>query len=665
MHFTFKEIAFDDHLLIKSFDLFLHPGECIIITGESGCGKTTLFNALTAHNDFLESAPSLTISAQKQKPLLCEDLTLQMQYEMIGSDATLFQHFDLMTHLNDYPVSLSGGERQRAASALTLSREADLYILDEPTASLNQDYSALYVSAFKNIMQTGRSLIIFTHDEYLLDPAFTHMHIAHQEIEIKHQGFHYDHSYKTKPLDLKQMPGYIIKMDHHGRWYEHLSHVLIPLLLIISLIFSGFNQLISTSTNKLLSQLTSRELVAYKPVETLKGKVDTYSMSGFEKPLSNKEIDSLKVKHVQNIKARYDNFEPLDGVYRDLLTHPYDINEKTKPFVLSQANTATTFSRMDISTYHYDLRDQGSIRYKNKKKGLYLSMATAKKMAQALHCQVKDLLGKSLTFSLGIPIYNTYGRSQGGVGGTIAYTYDLTVDYIKLTMPITGILKASSFGIYNLDRYVIYLPDNAFFSLVKKKARTQRRTLYIVGEDYSHVYFNHIAKNKRKQVMHTFHDRPYRPCAYSVYVDEIRAVPDVIKALQKKGFDILSEYSSHQEAALAVKNYQQAYRIATLALLLLCLLLSVVINYITRHKRYLHKCYLASLGIKHCQALFKKAYGKETLALLLSVFILTFIICLLISLQRHILFMPTLFTILGSCLIIILNAFLFPLYIRK
>lgn len=108
MHFTFKEIAFDDHLLIKSFDLFLHPGECIIITGESGCGKTTLFNALTAHNDFLESAPSLTISAQKQKPLLCEDLTLQMQYEMIGSDATLFQHFDLMTHLNDYPACLSG-----------------------------------------------------------------------------------------------------------------------------------------------------------------------------------------------------------------------------------------------------------------------------------------------------------------------------------------------------------------------------------------------------------------------------------------------------------------------------------------------------------------------------------------------------------------------------
>lgn len=665
MLFTFKDIAFDHHLLIKSFDLVLHPGECMIITGESGCGKSTLFNAFTSQNDFLLSAPQLIISVQKQKPFLCDDLTLDDQRKIIDSDTSLFKQFDLMDHLNDYPAHLSGGEKQRAATALTLSRDANLYILDEPTASLNQDYSELYISTFKRIMKTGRSLIIFTHDEHLLDPAFSHMHIAHQEIMLKHQGEQHDQPYHVKPLDLNHLPNYIVKMDHHGHYYEHLSHFLVPLLLVVSLFFSGFDQLIEASSNQILSHITSRELVAYKPVDALKGKVDTYSMSGFEKPLSPKEIDSLKVKHVQVVKARYDNFELLDGVYRDLLTHSYHINEKTKPFVLSHANKTTAFSRMDISTYHYDLRDQSSIRYEFKKKGLYLSAAVAKKIAQAQHCQVKELLGKSLTFSLGIPIYNTYGRSQGGVGETIAYTYDLTVDYIKLSMPITGILKASSFGIYNLDRYVIYLPDDTFFTYVKKKARPQKRTLYIVGEDYSHVYSNHISKNKRKQVMHTFHDRPYRPCAYSVYVDEIRAIPDVIKALQNKGFDILSEYSSHQEAALAIKHYQQAYLIATLILLLLCLLLSIVIRYITRHKRYLHSCYFASLGIKHSQALFKKAYGKETLALLLSVFIPVFLICLLISLQRHILFMPTLLTILLCTLIMTLHAFIFPLFIRK
>ncbi|MCG7840462.1 MAG: ATP-binding cassette domain-containing protein, partial [Methanomassiliicoccales archaeon] len=67
-------------------------------------------------------------------------------------------------------MTLSGGELQRVAIALCLSREADIYLLDEPSAYLDSNQR---MEAAKTVRRTrekkGRSAMVVDHDIYFLD----------------------------------------------------------------------------------------------------------------------------------------------------------------------------------------------------------------------------------------------------------------------------------------------------------------------------------------------------------------------------------------------------------------------------------------------------------------------------------------------------------------
>jgi ATP-binding cassette, sub-family E, member 1 len=66
--------------------------------------------------------------------------------------------------------TLSGGELQRVAIALCLAREADLYLLDEPSAYLDSNQRMNAAKTMRRVMEKkGRSALIVDHDIYFLD----------------------------------------------------------------------------------------------------------------------------------------------------------------------------------------------------------------------------------------------------------------------------------------------------------------------------------------------------------------------------------------------------------------------------------------------------------------------------------------------------------------
>jgi len=66
--------------------------------------------------------------------------------------------------------NLSGGELQRVAKALCLSREADMYLLDEPSAYLDSNQRMEAAKTIRRVMEKrGRSALIVDHDIYFLD----------------------------------------------------------------------------------------------------------------------------------------------------------------------------------------------------------------------------------------------------------------------------------------------------------------------------------------------------------------------------------------------------------------------------------------------------------------------------------------------------------------
>jgi ATP-binding cassette subfamily E protein 1 len=65
---------------------------------------------------------------------------------------------------------LSGGELQRTSIALTLATDADLYLIDEPSAHLDSSYRMSVARIIRRVMENNKkSAIVVDHDIYLID----------------------------------------------------------------------------------------------------------------------------------------------------------------------------------------------------------------------------------------------------------------------------------------------------------------------------------------------------------------------------------------------------------------------------------------------------------------------------------------------------------------
>jgi ATP-binding cassette subfamily E protein 1 len=67
-------------------------------------------------------------------------------------------------------ADLSGGERQRVAIAACLSEEADLYLLDEPSAHLDVEQRVQATSAIRRYAEShDATAMVIDHDIYVID----------------------------------------------------------------------------------------------------------------------------------------------------------------------------------------------------------------------------------------------------------------------------------------------------------------------------------------------------------------------------------------------------------------------------------------------------------------------------------------------------------------
>ncbi|MEO0159299.1 MAG: ABC transporter ATP-binding protein [candidate division WOR-3 bacterium] len=151
--------SYDKNVLLKEFSLKIKSGEKVLIIGPNGSGKTTIANIISG-----------LLSPQKGKVILPErisSLTLPFEFPLLKIkelpiDKDLLRDFKLDEFLENYPDELSVGQRQKLSIALALSKEADLYIFDEPLANLDKESIPLIM---KKILEKtkGKTLIVIMH----------------------------------------------------------------------------------------------------------------------------------------------------------------------------------------------------------------------------------------------------------------------------------------------------------------------------------------------------------------------------------------------------------------------------------------------------------------------------------------------------------------------
>ena len=70
---------------------------------------------------------------------------------------------------NAYPNELSGGEQQRIAIARAIVNDPVFVIADEPTGNLDPETSWDIMEIFKEINDTGTTIVMATHDKEVVD----------------------------------------------------------------------------------------------------------------------------------------------------------------------------------------------------------------------------------------------------------------------------------------------------------------------------------------------------------------------------------------------------------------------------------------------------------------------------------------------------------------
>ncbi|MBQ8431923.1 MAG: ABC transporter ATP-binding protein [Clostridia bacterium] len=167
--------SYDQKPVFTGLNLTLSPGERIALMGPSGCGKSTLLQLiaglLSAKEGTLQKGYS-KLSYVFQEPRLFPWLTVKQNLEAVltsKEDATeRIAEALRLVRLSDsadlYPEELSGGMKIRASLARALVNQGDLFLLDEPFASLDLELrEEISIALRKELGRRGSSAILVTH----------------------------------------------------------------------------------------------------------------------------------------------------------------------------------------------------------------------------------------------------------------------------------------------------------------------------------------------------------------------------------------------------------------------------------------------------------------------------------------------------------------------
>jgi ATP-binding cassette subfamily E protein 1 len=156
----------------------IHMGEVIGVVGPNAIGKTTyikiLAGILTPTSGKIEMQAKVSYKPQYLKrPRGGTRITVEQILSKFKTDEFYSEilHRLGLNLLRERPVSeLSGGELQLVANALCLLREADIYMLDEPSSYLDSNQRlrvAKTISWF--VEKRSKAALVVDHDVYFID----------------------------------------------------------------------------------------------------------------------------------------------------------------------------------------------------------------------------------------------------------------------------------------------------------------------------------------------------------------------------------------------------------------------------------------------------------------------------------------------------------------
>ncbi|MCI8695175.1 cell division ATP-binding protein FtsE [uncultured Acetatifactor sp.] len=199
--------------VLEDFSVVIEDGEFILLTGESGVGKSSFIRLLLGEIPATSGEISvlehkLGALSHRQLPFYRRKLGVVFQEPRLIAGQTAYQNVELarrivggtkkenrrvitslfvllgITNLyNRYPEELSGGERQKVCLARALVNFPAVLLADEPTGNLSPWESRELMRLFELVHRQGITVIVATHDKE------SARGLAYREIALGDEGF--------------------------------------------------------------------------------------------------------------------------------------------------------------------------------------------------------------------------------------------------------------------------------------------------------------------------------------------------------------------------------------------------------------------------------------------------------------------------------------------